>query len=96
MLFKITTTDAPASAISFAIWAPIPFDAPVIIATFPLSDLILIYPSLLQGTPGVRILPTSALITFELIAISPLAVFLASDDSHWLTGELIKATGGMR
>jgi len=28
--------------------------------------------------------------------ISPLAVFLASDDSHWLTGELIKATGGMR
>ena len=28
--------------------------------------------------------------------IAPIAVFLASDDSHWLTGELILATGGMR
>jgi 3-oxoacyl-[acyl-carrier protein] reductase len=28
--------------------------------------------------------------------ISPLAVFLASEDSRWLTGEIIRATGGMR
>jgi len=28
--------------------------------------------------------------------ISPIAVFLASDDSSWLTGELVVASGGMR
>lgn len=28
--------------------------------------------------------------------ITPIAVFLASDDSHWLTGELIYASGGLR
>lgn len=28
--------------------------------------------------------------------IAPLAVFLASDDSAWLTGEKIKASGGLR
>ncbi|MDF5713981.1 MAG: glucose 1-dehydrogenase [Rhizonema sp. NSF051] len=28
--------------------------------------------------------------------ISPIAVFLASDDSGWLTGELLLATGGIR
>ena len=28
--------------------------------------------------------------------IASVAVFLASDDSRWLTGELLKAAGGMR
>jgi 3-oxoacyl-[acyl-carrier protein] reductase len=28
--------------------------------------------------------------------ITPIAVFLASQDSGWLTGELIQAAGGMR
>jgi 3-oxoacyl-[acyl-carrier protein] reductase len=28
--------------------------------------------------------------------IAPIAVFLASDDSHWLTGETLIASGGMR
>jgi 3-oxoacyl-[acyl-carrier protein] reductase len=28
--------------------------------------------------------------------IAPIAVFLASDDSRWLTGEIILASGGLR
>jgi 3-oxoacyl-[acyl-carrier protein] reductase len=28
--------------------------------------------------------------------ITPVAVFLASDDSRWLTGETIVASGGLR
>jgi regulator of RNase E activity RraA len=28
--------------------------------------------------------------------IAPVAVFLASDDSHWVTGESIRAAGGVR
>ena len=28
--------------------------------------------------------------------IASVAVFLASNDSHWLTGELVKAAGGFR
>jgi hypothetical protein len=28
--------------------------------------------------------------------INPIAVFLASDDSAWLTGETLLATGGIR
>jgi 3-oxoacyl-[acyl-carrier protein] reductase len=28
--------------------------------------------------------------------IAPLAVFLASDDAGWVTGELVRASGGMR
>jgi 3-oxoacyl-[acyl-carrier protein] reductase len=27
---------------------------------------------------------------------APLAVFLASDDAHWITGESIRASGGVR
>jgi 3-oxoacyl-[acyl-carrier protein] reductase len=27
--------------------------------------------------------------------IAPLAVFLASDDSAWITGEVIRAAGGL-
>jgi 3-oxoacyl-[acyl-carrier protein] reductase len=34
--------------------------------------------------------------TGQVTDIAPVAVFLASDDSHWLTGELILATGGLR
>lgn len=28
--------------------------------------------------------------------IAPLAVFLASDDAHWVTGESIRSSGGVR
>ncbi|MHC8306377.1 SDR family oxidoreductase [Pseudomonas sp. PB3P13] len=28
--------------------------------------------------------------------IAPLAVFLASSESHWVTGESIRASGGVR
>lgn len=28
--------------------------------------------------------------------IAPVAVFLASDDAHWVTGESIRAAGGVR
>jgi 3-oxoacyl-[acyl-carrier protein] reductase len=28
--------------------------------------------------------------------IAPTAVFLASDDSHWISGESIRVTGGAR
>ena len=28
--------------------------------------------------------------------ITPIAVFLASDDSAWLTGEILVASGGLR
>jgi 3-oxoacyl-[acyl-carrier protein] reductase len=28
--------------------------------------------------------------------IAPIAVFLASDDARWLTGEIISASGGLR
>ncbi len=34
--------------------------------------------------------------TGRVTDISPIAVFLASDDSAWLTGELLLATGGVR
>ncbi len=32
----------------------------------------------------------------SLTDIAPIAVFLASDDSGWLTGETLLASGGMR
>ena len=34
--------------------------------------------------------------TGQVSDIAPIAVFLASDDSHWLTGEQLLATGGIR
>jgi 3-oxoacyl-[acyl-carrier protein] reductase len=34
--------------------------------------------------------------TGQVTDINPIAVFLASDESGWLTGELLLATGGMR
>jgi 3-oxoacyl-[acyl-carrier protein] reductase len=34
--------------------------------------------------------------TGQVDDITPVAVFLASDESHWLTGEVIFATGGLR
>jgi 3-oxoacyl-[acyl-carrier protein] reductase len=32
----------------------------------------------------------------QVTDIAPVAVFLASDDSHWLTGEHLLASGGLR
>ncbi len=32
----------------------------------------------------------------DAIDIAPIAVFLASDDSGWLTGEQLLASGGLR
>ena len=32
----------------------------------------------------------------EVQDIAPLAVFLASDDARWLTGETLIASGGLR
>ena len=34
--------------------------------------------------------------TGQVSDIAPIAVFLASDDSQWLTGEQLLATGGIR
>ena len=34
--------------------------------------------------------------TGQVTDINPIAVFLASDDSGWLTGEQLLATGGIR
>lgn len=34
--------------------------------------------------------------TGKVAGIAPIAVFLASDDSAWLTGEQLLATGGIR
>ncbi|OPA89835.1 short-chain dehydrogenase [Pseudomonas fluorescens] len=44
--------------------------------------------SLIAGTPLGRF--------GEPEDIAPLAVFLASDDAHWVTGESIRASGGVR
>jgi 3-oxoacyl-[acyl-carrier protein] reductase len=32
----------------------------------------------------------------DILVNAPVAVFLASDDSHWLTGEHLLASGGLR
>ncbi|CAI8900233.1 Uncharacterized oxidoreductase MexAM1_META1p0182 [Pseudomonas sp. IT-P171] len=49
------------------------------------------------GELGVKLLAGTPLGRFgEPEDIAPLAVFLASDDSHWVTGESIRAAGGVR
>jgi 3-oxoacyl-[acyl-carrier protein] reductase len=49
------------------------------------------------GELGEKILAGTPLGRFgEPEDIAPLAVFLASDDSHWVTGESIRASGGVR
>lgn len=49
------------------------------------------------GELGERLLAGTPLGRFgEPEDIAPLAVFLASDDSHWITGESIRAAGGVR
>jgi 3-oxoacyl-[acyl-carrier protein] reductase len=49
------------------------------------------------GELGEKILAGTPLGRFgEPEDIAPLAVFLASEDSHWVTGESIRASGGVR
>jgi 3-oxoacyl-[acyl-carrier protein] reductase len=49
------------------------------------------------GELGVKILAGTPLGRFgEPADIAPVAVFLASEDSHWVTGESIRAAGGVR
>lgn len=50
-----------------------------------------------DGDLGAKLLAGTPLGRFgEPEDIAPLAVFLASDDSHWITGESIRAAGGVR
>lgn len=50
-----------------------------------------------SGDLGEKLLAGTPLGRFgEPEDISPLAVFLASDDAHWITGESIRASGGAR
>jgi len=50
-----------------------------------------------EGELGEKILAGTPLGRFgEPEDIAPLAVFLASDDSHWVTGESIRSAGGVR
>jgi 3-oxoacyl-[acyl-carrier protein] reductase len=50
-----------------------------------------------QGELGEKLLAGTPLGRFgEPEDIAPLAVFLASDDAHWVTGESIRASGGVR
>ncbi|WP_193336926.1 SDR family NAD(P)-dependent oxidoreductase [Devosia beringensis] len=49
------------------------------------------------GAFGEKLLAGSPLGRFgEPEDIAPVAVFLASDDAHWVTGEAIRASGGVR
>ncbi len=49
------------------------------------------------GDLGVKLLAGTPLGRFgEPEDIAPVAVFLASDDAHWVTGESIRAAGGVR
>ncbi|SDG41492.1 hypothetical protein SAMN05216320_104249 [Duganella sp. OV458] len=46
---------------------------------------------------GVKLLAGTPLGRFgEPEDIAPVAVFLASDDAHWVTGESLRAAGGVR
>jgi 3-oxoacyl-[acyl-carrier protein] reductase len=50
-----------------------------------------------EGELGEKILAGTPLGRFgEPEDIAPVAVFLASDDSHWVTGESIRSAGGVR
>lgn len=50
-----------------------------------------------DGELGEKIIAGTPLGRFgEPADIAPLAVFLASDDAHWITGESIRAAGGVR
>lgn len=50
-----------------------------------------------DGALGEKIIDGTPLGRFgEPQDIAPLAVFLASEDSHWVTGESIRASGGVR
>jgi 3-oxoacyl-[acyl-carrier protein] reductase len=50
-----------------------------------------------DGELGVKLIAGTPLGRFgEPEDIAPLAVFLASDDAHWITGEFIRASGGVR
>lgn len=50
-----------------------------------------------DGDLGVKLLAGTPLGRYgEPEDIAPLAVFLASDDAHWITGESIRASGGVR
>lgn len=49
------------------------------------------------GELGVKLLAGTPLGRFgEPEDIAPVAVFLASEDSHWVTGESLRAAGGVR
>jgi 3-oxoacyl-[acyl-carrier protein] reductase len=49
------------------------------------------------GEPGEKLVAGTPLGRFgEPQDIAPVAVFLASEDSHWVTGESIRASGGVR
>ncbi|MFV5693353.1 SDR family NAD(P)-dependent oxidoreductase [Flavobacterium sp. LT1R49] len=50
-----------------------------------------------EGELGEKLIAGTPLGRFgEPEDIAPLAVFLASDDAHWITGESIRASGGVR
>jgi len=55
------------------------------------------WPGNFAGALGEKLLAGTPLGRFgEPEDIAPLAVFLASEDSHWVTGESTRASGGVR